>query len=361
MDQQNHIKIQQFELADEDALLSFLRKAYPDDPRKSEPAFWRWHYLENPYTSLDDIPLWIVRRGKEIVGQVATIPVDVKVGSAITRAIWILDFVILPEYRGRGLGKQLMLTATESVPTQVALGMNEQSARVLRSVKWVTLGGVHRYHRLLYPGDAFGEIARVEPLRRLINLGYAPFRPRHARASDPTRGVIREVTTFDDSFADLWERASTQWPCAVVRSPRYLEWQFARQPGKKFDVLGLYDNSQLLGYVVLFFRKAERHNVSPKAAISDLCYDASGSPQVIDILLDAALHLALERRAGSLVTDVLDPRVEARLQRLGFWRIKSAPEFMASPTEYQDLMHKESNWFLTRGDSDVSIFEDSNL
>lgn len=357
----SEVQIKQFELADQDALLSFLRTAYPDDPRKSEPAFWRWHYLENPFTSPDDIPLWLVRSGKQIVGQLATIPVDLKVGSGTTRAIWILDFVILPEYRGRGLGKRLVLAARESFPTMITLGINEQSTAVFRSLKWVSLGAVHRYHRLLYPGDAFGEVARLEPLRRLINLCYAPFRPRYARASDTRGGVLREVTTFDASFADLWQRACTQWPCAVVRSPRYLEWQFARQPGKKFDVLGLYEHDQLLGYVVLFFRKAERHKVPPKAAISDLGYDASGSPQVIDELLKAALHLALERRAGSLVTDVLDPRVEAGLQRLGFWRIKTAPQFMASTIEHQDLIYDESKWFLTRGDSDVSIFEQSNL
>jgi hypothetical protein len=243
----------------------------------------------------------------------------------------------------------------------LALGFNEQSGAVLRSLKWVALGGVHRYHRLLYPGDAFAEISRFEPLRRLVNLCYAPFRPRPARTSPAGDRVIRAITKFDADFEDLWRRAGAQWPCAVVRSPGYLDWQFARQPGKKFDVLGLYESDQLVGYVVLFFRKDERSRVSPKVSISDICYDAGGSPQVIDELLQAALRLALERRAGSLVTDVHDPLVESRLQRLGFWRIKNAPQFMASPSEHNDLIWAEGNWFLTRGDSDVSIFEEPNL
>lgn len=355
------VQINQFKLSDQDALLSFLRVAYSDEPRKSEIDFWKWHYLENPYTSPDDIPLWIVRSEKQIVGQLATIPVDLKVGSEKTRAIWILDFVILPEYRGQGLGKRLVLAARESCPTMLTLGINDQSTAVFRSLKWVPLGGLHRYHRLLYPGDAFSEVAKFEPLRRLVNLSYAPFRPRYAQASDTEGYSVRQLTTWDADLEDLWRRASAQWTCAVVRGPRYLEWQFARQPGKKFDVLGLYDHERLVGYVVLFFRKDARSRVSPKAAITDMCYDASGSPQVIDDLLKAALRLALERRAGSLVTDILDPLVEDRLQRLGFWRIKAAPQFMASTSEHQDLIYKEGNWFLTRGDSDVSIFEQPNL
>ena len=90
----DEVQIKQFELSDEQALLSFLRNAYPDDPRKSDPAFWKWHYLENPFTSVDDVPLWVVKNGREVVGQLATIPVDLKVGEETTRAIWILDFIV---------------------------------------------------------------------------------------------------------------------------------------------------------------------------------------------------------------------------------------------------------------------------
>ena len=155
--------------------------------------------------------------------------------------------------------------------------------------------------------------------------------------------------------------ASRQWPCAVVRNSGFLEWQFMKQPYKKYDVLGYYEGERLLGYVVLFFRKPARGGVSPKAAISDLCYSERNSREIIDGLLQGALRLAIERRAGSLVTDVLDPRVEQSLGRLGFWRIKAAPPFMAGTDERQDLLYERGNWFLTRADSDVSIFEQPNM
>src|SRR6266850_1408178 len=110
------VQVKQFELADQEELLSFLRVAYPAEPRKSQLDFWKWHYLENPHTALDDIPLWVVKDGERIVGQLATIPVNLKVGAEETRAIWILDFIVLPKYRGQGLGKRLVLTSRESYP-----------------------------------------------------------------------------------------------------------------------------------------------------------------------------------------------------------------------------------------------------
>jgi hypothetical protein len=69
----------------------------------------------------------------------------------------------------------------------------------------------------------------------------------------------------------------------------------------------------------------------------------------------------LERRAGSLVTDALDARVEQRLVRRGFWRIKRAPGFMVYSETERELTGDPRQWFLTRADSDVSIFEHPNL
>ncbi len=358
----SEVQIKQFALSDQPSLLSFLRDAYTDDPRKSDPAFWKWHYLENPYTSRDDIPLWIIKDGERVVGQLATIPVDLKVGDETTRAIWILDFIVDQRYRGQGLGKRLVLTARAWCQTMITLGINEQSTAVFRSLKWEALGGVHRYHKMLFPGDAVNEIAKIAPVRVLANLAFAGSRARLARRTNADDdNAIRSVTTFDSAFADLWTRAAVQWPCAVKRYPDFLDWQFRRQPGKQFEVLGYYEGDLLAGYVVLFFRKPERAEISAKAAITDFCYQPESSDRIIKGLLGAALQLTMDRRAGSLVTDILDERVEAWLKHYGFWQIKNAPQFMASATERQNLIYEPRNWFLTRADSDVSIFEHSNV
>ena len=77
----NSVQIRQFQSTDQAALLAFLADAYRDEPRKIDIAFWKWHYLENPLTDPDNIPLWIVESGGKIVGQLATIPVELKVGN----------------------------------------------------------------------------------------------------------------------------------------------------------------------------------------------------------------------------------------------------------------------------------------
>jgi GNAT superfamily N-acetyltransferase len=357
-----HIK--QFTVADTGALLAFLREAYPDDPRKSDPVYWKWHYLENPHTELEDVPLWVLQDAGRIVGQVATIPVRLKVGDEERRAIWILDFIVGENYRGQRWGRRLLDTAREHCRTMIALGINAGSTGVLNSQKWATMGSINRYHLLLNPGHAVKELSRLpRPLGRIINAAYAPLRPRAGgKAAHRDDVSLRMVEHFDADFDDLWQRAAGQWPCAVVRRADYLNWQFRRQPGKRYETLALYAGGRLAGYVVLFFRRPEGSvAASPKVAISDICYDANFEFDVIDELLRAALGVALERRAGSLVTDALDARVEARLVRRGFWRIKRAPGFMVYSETERELVNNPRHWFLTRADSDVSIFEHPNL
>jgi GNAT superfamily N-acetyltransferase len=356
------VDIKQFELADEDALLSFLRGSYPDEPSKSDPVFWKWHFLENPNTSVDNVPLWIVKTGDRVVGQMATIPVRLKVGEKEKPALWIIDFILAPEYRGRGLGKGLMKAARETYcTTMIALGYNAQSEAVLLSHKWVSLGNINRYHALFFPGNANRDLSHLGPVKELANLLYAPFRPAESRLSANGTGTLREISEFDSSFDSLWEDASTRWPCAVVRDSRFLQWQFMRQPGKKFEVLGYYEDNQLLGYVVLYFRRTNAGAAPDKVAISDLCYSATKPALIVDSLLKGALRLALERRAGGVVIDILDSIVEERLRQFRFWRIKASPPFMAGTFEDQELMYTRNNWFLSRADSDVSIFERPNL
>lgn len=359
---QNAVQIKRFELFEKEALLSFLRIAYPDDSRQSEPHFWEWHFLENPYVRPDEMPVWIVKAGEQIVGQLAAIPVTLQVGGVQTRAIWILDFVVHTDYRRQGLGKRLVLAAQEFCPVGLGVNTNEQHApSLLKSMGWVIVSKIPRYNKLLFPGEALREISQFKLLRRFVNFCYAPLRPRLAQQSSGRSDALREVERFDSSFDTLWQESCGQWPCGVVRDAGILNWQYSRQPGKKFNVLGFYENDKLLGYVVLFFRKRDARGALPKAAITDLCYHPDKPVEIIDALLQGALQAALQRRAGALVTDVIDPLIEERLRHFGFWRTKNPLQLMVKSSNHQDLLYDSSNWFLTRGDSDISIFEHPNL
>ncbi len=354
--------VEQFKLSEKNALLSFLQTAYADNPRQSDACFWDWHFLQNPLVKPDNLPVWVAKHNQKIVGQLAGTPVNLKVGGENRRAIWILDFIVAEKYRGQGLGKKLVLAAQNFCPLGLGITTHQQiSPALLQKLGWAIVSNVPRYNKILFPGNALREIARIKPLRKFVNFSFAPFRPRSLSPSllfDKKRN-LRIVREFDSSFDELWRESSAQ--CGVERSSMFLNWQYRRQPGKNFDVLGYYENDKLLGYAVLFFRKSDADGVVPKAAITDFCYHPEKPQETIDELLRGALQIAVERCAGVLVTDILDPLLQDRLRALGFRRTKSPLLLMVKSDAGQDLLFDESRWFLTRGDSDISIFEHPNL
>lgn len=349
-------------MSEKEQLLSFLKTAYPDNSRMSDERFWEWHFLKSPYVEPDNMPIWVVKDADKIVGQLAAIPVKLKVGDEEKSAVWILDFIVDENYRGRGLGKKLVLAAEQFCPLGLGVNTDEQSAPLLlQKLGWKIVRKIPRYNRLLFPGSAVKEIARVKPLRELINTAFAPFRLRFPQNHLKSNGTVRIVENFDSAFDELWEESKSIWSCAVRRSSAILNWQYFEQPGKKFDILGFYENEKLRGYAVLFFRKTGAGGALPKAAITDICCHPDKAVETIDGLLRASLQMAVERRAGTLVTDVIDATIQARLEKFGFRRTKNPLQLMVKSGEKQETIYNAENWFLTRGDADISIFEHPNL
>ncbi len=354
--------VKQFELSEKDALLSFLRTAYADNPRMSDERFWNWHFLENPYTAPDNLPIWIAKENEEIVAQLAATLIKLKIGAAEKPSMWILDLIVRPDFRRRGLGKKLAAEAVRFCP--LGLGMNtaeQHSTALLESVGWKMIGRIPRYGKLLFPGEALKEISGNRLLRRAANFTFAPMRSKYTKQSLRQMKNLRVVENFDASFDELWRAASAHRTCAVAREKVLLDWQYKNQPGKKFDVLGFYENEKLHGYIVLYFRRKESNGALSKAAITDVLYHPSKAQTIVDALINGALRLAVERRAGALVTDVLDNLVQKRLEYFGFSRVKNPLQLLVKNPEQNPTLEDLNEWFITRGDSDTSIFEEPNF
>ncbi|HVF47918.1 MAG TPA: GNAT family N-acetyltransferase [Pyrinomonadaceae bacterium] len=355
------IIIEQMKLSEKDKVLAFLKTVYADNPRQSDIRFWDWHFLEPPHAANGHPPVWLARSGDRIAGQLGAIPVEMNVDGEKRSAIWILDLIVDPDFRRMGIAQKLVIAAREFCPFLLGINTNKQHApAMLKKLGFVIVTKIPRFHKILFPGEALPEITSLGPLRTAANLAFAPFR---AGLKDPLkRGEeVRQLRKFDSSFDELWHESSGQWACSVSRSAAMLNWQFKQQPDKRFEILGHYENDKLLGYAILFFRRANAAGAIDKAAISDICYHPRKAAHTVDTLLQASLRIALDRRAGSLVTDAHDTLLQQRLKYFGFWPVTSGLQLMALSPEREELIYDESSWFLTRGDADISIFEHANV
>jgi GNAT superfamily N-acetyltransferase len=346
-------------LAERERVLSLLRSAHPNDPRQGNADFWNWHFLAHPEAAPDKIPVWVARAGERIAGQLATIPVRLRLAGETVSAVWILDLLVDPEFRRRGIMKRLVHEAQKEYPFMLGTATRRQhSAAMLTGLGWTVFSPIPRYHKILFAGNAVREIARLGPLRGIANALSAPLR---LGLADAGRLSVREIDAADASFAELYASACTQWGCSVERTSAYLTWIFENQPHKHYRFLACYSDGCLVGYAVLYFRAASPTDVIDKAAISDICYHPVEPAKTIDALLAASLRKAIELRVGGLVTDALDPLLEQRLRAFGFRAVTSGQEIMATGPRHREVLFDPTKWHFTRGDSDISIFEQTNV
>ena len=144
---QGAVTIERFDLSEKDKLLAFLGKAFAENPRQSDDEFWSWHFVESPHSKPEKMPVWLAKSGERIAGQLAAIPVELKVGTEILPSMWILDFVVDPEFRRQGIGKRLVLAAEESCDVLLGVNTMEQHApALLQGLGWKIVGKIPRFH-----------------------------------------------------------------------------------------------------------------------------------------------------------------------------------------------------------------------
>lgn len=350
------ITYSRMKIEDRSEVLDFLRRAYPDSPRQSDPEFWDWHYLKHPAIKDGRPPVWLAKVDGRVAGQATTRPVKLKVNSRRLDAAWLLDLIVDESHRRTGIGRELVshihgYQALLATPTS-----KQHSPALFRGLGWSDLGPIPRYQCPLFPANDVREIDRIPLLRSGINGVWRSL--RGIKHSPVSTSSVREVNEIDGRFDRLFEDASRNLTVAAVRTSAELKWQFRDQPGKRYKVLGYFNSGSLQGYAVLFFRRARTGGPIAKGAISDILYHPDRGDDIVRSLIDACILEAQKVRCGGLVMDTTDPMIGAAAAAAGFWRVKS-PQFLMThglePAEVPLDM-----WHLTRADSDISIFEAPN-
>ncbi|MCD6398492.1 MAG: GNAT family N-acetyltransferase, partial [Candidatus Aenigmarchaeota archaeon] len=105
----NKIIIRQATLDDESLIANFFKKGFGKKKAVFKyPYRWAWIYKNNPFLHNDRLlPIWLAVDGNHIVGMACNMLLDFEVGQQVVKAGWGIDFRVLPEYRGMGLGYRL--------------------------------------------------------------------------------------------------------------------------------------------------------------------------------------------------------------------------------------------------------------
>jgi hypothetical protein len=93
---------------------------------------WKWIYRSG-YLNYE--PILLLNNKKKIIGQAALIPAKISYKDIIYPAVWFVDFVILKEFRGKGLGEYLTKEWMKICPNQITY-CNDNSLKIFKKLGW---------------------------------------------------------------------------------------------------------------------------------------------------------------------------------------------------------------------------------
>jgi len=369
------IEVRQARLSDWPALASFLAEAYGDLALYKGEERWTWQFVSNPSGDRANgsfVPVWIALDGDRVVGQIAVQEASLKVEDHLYNAGWIVDVMILPGYRGQGLGHRLHAAVVDSTPLSVTLTMAPATRRLAEKAGCITLGPVRQFTRWtrLDPDAVYrymmvrtstrpllrtwaGLACRIGLFHRFVPPVINPLlRLRNTLQRSRLRvgpTEIVEVDRFDENIDSLWQRVRRDYPVIFPRERRYLNWRFVDCPQLKYRRFVACRNGQTVGYVVL--RRCEPVEL-PLGVIVDLFAARHDLGTVEDLLRHTVRFFGDEVAALDCATSI--PEFETTLRRFGFFATRIArPTCVCADEDLRArLQDLNGDWFFSKGDHD---------
>jgi GNAT superfamily N-acetyltransferase len=361
------LTIRQATRADKAALFNFLRLAYPDRWQYKFPERWEWEFERNPFLRGDRLPIWIAVDGSLIVGQSCALVEPLVIHGQEHRVGWGVDFFVLPEYRGQGLGTRLQQANDAGNEIFMSLSMAASAAHIKSNIGLQTLP----------PVPVFTKIVRHEPesvLRTLAERTKLPENvlrragvhrlgarwltardawkdhvPRRDRGlfTTPAGMDLIPVQRFGPEVDELWARLSGKFSGLVRRDSEYLNWKFTQQPHVEHQRTVIWRGGQASGYVV--FRRA-----FPSERNAGLILDVFANPnddETIRALLKYAGRELSAQGVAYIMAASSVPAFQCVYLEMGFKQTKEAV-----PMVRAGMSMPREGWLFGKGDHDWDQF-----
>jgi GNAT superfamily N-acetyltransferase len=341
--------IDRYRAEDRRTVDALYRRVFGHDAAEGSRLRWDWQYRRNPNNPRGVPEIWIAREGPAVVGQYATMPVQLMVTGKELRGSWGMDVMVAPERQRQGLGEVLFRTWDRNVGASLGLGLSESSYRLFQKLRWPDVGPLPCFVKPL-TRRALRVPNWPMPVNRFVSALTLPVVKLVSRMQ-PLGAEVRLIQRFDDTFTELWESLGSRFDFAVRRDAAYLNWKFVSAPHVRYVIAALRRDDRNVGYAVY------RHFREPRGRVTLL----------VDFLVDPSDHVGFRtllgwvdreaRQADSdkIRTFAMHTGLIRMLKRAGYFQVKSSVQFVAKvngvdvqPSFYTDT----DRWHVTLGDSD---------
>jgi GNAT superfamily N-acetyltransferase len=332
------------------------------DSEPAAPAYHDWQWHRSPAGSAIAALAREVETGR-LIGQVVTIPINVRLWGKVRPAGLSLKLAVAPGYEDRGIFVALLrdvcaLSAEKGIAFTYAFPDRLSYSTLVNEAAFTDVGSVPLLVRPLNPERLALKTTHSRVLGKATSIARRIWHTHEPapRQEGPPGLQIAEVGSFDDSFALFWDRVRHRFPVMVARDPAYLNWRFVEVPTREYKIFTAKSDDQMRGFAIL--RVAPLGEFSA-GLIVDLVVEASAEGRAAGrLLIDQAYSYSKDHDLDLVASLALRHTDEFRLLRSRGFRV--CPKFLqpqpfrlvvcCHDQEASSVAYDLRNWFLTMGD-----------
>jgi hypothetical protein len=268
---------------------------------------------------------------------------------------WLVEAMVLQEYRSLAVGSRLMVAADAELPFSLSLGQEREMREIQFRLGWEQVVPLQTAQLLLRP-DRVLKAKVGTPVALAAGAGLRAYAAARRGLKRAVSGDVREVSRFGEPHDRLWRDSAADFECAVVRDASYLNWKYVDQPGQQFLRLELVRGGRVCGVVVCMFREADSVYGYRRGFLVDVVAPFEDERLLRDLLLVAA-RAAADHGADALTCLHSDRRLTKALQGIGFLMREPERVLLVRPGSLPDPARQRllapDAWHVTHGDSDI--------
>jgi GNAT superfamily N-acetyltransferase len=322
----DEIVVRPYTPEDKSRLLAFIREVWsfkPDVDTQFDNRWW-WNLDPPPLLVADD------RATNAIVGMCAFMPFTLLARGTDIPSTWFVDFYVLPQYQGKGLGRRLTEQVQDRFPLTASLSQTAMAYRVFARMGWSA--------------------------RKLVRVHMHPL-PMNWMFPE-NRGTLRVSKNEPalESLNRLWERARHGYEFIATRTADELLQRYAPHGGRNYNWLMCHRGDDCAGYVVV--RRGRSHGL-----LVDFLVE-KGDDEALGALLSTGVRTLIGEGAGRVYCLATDPDCERLLKSRGFMssttpllgrRLNSQNKYLTYRTQSNSPAIDPAKWYLTLGDCDLDL------
>ena len=235
-------KVKTITQVNKDKLLSFYKIVFKDRYKVLfENLNWFYRLKD---TNCEPILLTIADK---IIGQLGTIPIKIKINNKIKSASWYVDYVILPEFQGKGVGYKLAKEGTKKTDIQIAF-CNEQALKVYKRLNWNINTSTKRLARPINPIKwiPFFKNSNLKVIKNLYNFSIDK-RVKNLNFIKPYT-FNKNSKNLLDNF--LKRKVTDSNSLKFFRDEAWFNWRFVEFPYSENLLVFEFNGNYVIGHTI---------------------------------------------------------------------------------------------------------------